>query len=74
MGNGSSITAVDGGISVDTSKGFTPLEGTLMGTRCGTINAAIVTYLMVLRILRNPYILWRFGTLAKFTFRALNPK
>ena len=46
MGNGTSITAVDGGMSVDTSMGFTPLEGTVMGTRCGTIDAAIVTYLM----------------------------
>lgn len=46
MGNGSSITAVDGGMSVDTSMGFTPLEGTVMGTRCGTIDAAIVTYLL----------------------------
>ena len=46
LGNGSSITAVNGGMSVDTSMGFTPLEGTIMGTRCGTIDAAIVTYLM----------------------------
>ncbi len=46
LGNGSSITAVDGGRSVDTSMGFTPLEGTLMGTRCGTIDPAIVTHLM----------------------------
>ena len=46
MGNGTSITAVDGGMSVDTSMGFTPLEGTVMGTRCGTIDAAIVMYLM----------------------------
>ena len=46
LGNGSSITAVDGGMSVDTSMGFTPLEGTVMGTRCGTIDAAIVMYLM----------------------------
>ena len=46
LGNGSSITAVDGGKSVDTSMGLTPLEGTLMGTRCGTIDPAIVTHLM----------------------------
>lgn len=46
LGNGSSITAVDGGRSVDTSMGLTPLEGTLMGTRCGTIDPAIVTHLM----------------------------
>lgn len=46
LGNGSSITAVDGGRSVDTSMGLTPLEGTIMGTRCGSIDPAIVTYLM----------------------------
>ncbi len=46
LGNGSSITAVDGGRSVDTSMGFTPLEGTIMGTRCGTIDPAIVMHLM----------------------------
>ncbi|MEI6131737.1 MAG: acetate kinase [Bacillota bacterium] len=46
LGNGSSITAVNGGISVDTSMGFTPLQGLAMGTRCGTIDPAIVTYLM----------------------------
>ncbi|MBW2176289.1 MAG: acetate kinase [Deltaproteobacteria bacterium] len=47
LGNGSSITAVDGGRSVDTSMGLTPLEGTVMGTRCGTIDPAIVTHLMM---------------------------
>jgi len=46
LGNGSSITAVDSGRSVDTSMGLTPLEGTIMGTRCGTIDPAIVTHLM----------------------------
>ena len=46
LGNGSSITAVDGGKSVDTSMGFTPLEGVPMGTRCGCMDPAIVTYLM----------------------------
>lgn len=46
LGNGSSITAVDGGKSVDTSMGFTPLAGLLMGTRCGDIDPAIVTFLM----------------------------
>jgi acetate kinase len=45
LGNGSSITAVEGGVSVDTSMGLTPLEGTIMGTRCGAIDPAIVTYL-----------------------------
>ncbi len=46
LGNGSSITAVDGGKSVDTSMGFTPLAGVTMGTRCGDIDPAIVTFLM----------------------------
>ncbi|NLT58439.1 MAG: acetate kinase [Clostridiales bacterium] len=46
LGNGSSITAVDGGISVDTTMGFTPLEGLPMGTRCGSVDPAIVTFLM----------------------------
>jgi acetate kinase len=46
LGNGSSITAVDGGRSVDTSMGLTPLEGTIMGTRCGTIDPAIIPHLM----------------------------
>jgi acetate kinase len=47
LGNGSSITAVDGGRSVDTSMGFTPLEGTVMGTRSGSIDPAIVIHLMM---------------------------
>lgn len=46
LGNGSSITAVKGGQSIDTSMGFTPLEGTLMGTRCGSIDPAIVIHMM----------------------------
>ena len=46
LGNGSSVTAVDGGKSVDTSMGFTPLEGLVMGTRSGDIDPAIVPYLM----------------------------
>ncbi len=46
LGNGSSITAVKNGKSYDTTMGFTPLAGTLMGTRCGDIDPAIVTYLM----------------------------
>ena len=46
LGNGSSITAVDGGVSVDTTLGFTPLEGLIMGTRSGSIDPAIVTFLM----------------------------
>lgn len=43
---GSSATAIQNGASVDTSMGFTPLEGLMMGTRCGDIDPAIVTYLM----------------------------
>ena len=46
LGNGASITAVDGGKSVDTSMGFTPLEGLIMGTRCGDIDPAIIPYVM----------------------------
>lgn len=46
LGNGCSITAVDKGMSVDTSMGFTPLEGLVMGTRCGDIDPALVTYIM----------------------------
>lgn len=44
LGNGSSITAVDGGKSVDTSMGFTPLAGVVMGTRSGDIDPAIVKF------------------------------
>ncbi|KGF47745.1 acetate kinase [Veillonella montpellierensis DNF00314] len=46
LGNGSSVTAIKGGRSIDTSMGFTPLSGLVMGTRCGDIDPAIVPYLM----------------------------
>ena len=46
LGNGASVAAVNGGKSVDTSMGFTPLEGLIMGTRCGDIDAAILPFLM----------------------------
>lgn len=46
LGNGSSVTAVDGGRSVDTSMGFTPVAGLPMGTRVGDIDAGILQYLM----------------------------
>ena len=46
LGNGSSVTAIDGGKSVDTSMGFTPLAGLPMGTRSGDIDAGILEYLM----------------------------
>jgi acetate kinase len=45
LGNGSSICAIENGKSIDTSMGFTPLEGLIMGTRCGDIDAAIVLYM-----------------------------
>lgn len=44
LGNGSSITAVDGGRSVDTTMGFTPLDGVIMGTRSGAVDPSAVTY------------------------------
>ena len=46
LGNGSSISAVDGGKCVDTSMGFTPLDGVPMGTRTGSMDPAVMTYLM----------------------------
>ena len=45
LGNGSSIAAVMNGKSIDTTMGFTPLEGLLMGTRCGNIDPEVVTYI-----------------------------
>lgn len=45
LGNGGSVTAVLNGKSVDTSMGFTPMEGVLMGTRCGSVDAGLVTFL-----------------------------
>ncbi len=44
LGNGSSITAIDGGKSVDTSMGFTPLDGVIMGTRSGAVDPSAVTF------------------------------
>lgn len=46
LGNGASVTAVQGGKSIDTSMGFTPLEGLAMGTRSGDIDPAIIPYIM----------------------------
>ena len=46
LGNGSSITAVDGGKAIDTSMGFTPQEGIPMGTRSGTIDPTVIPYVM----------------------------
>ncbi len=46
LGNGASLTAIKDGKSIDTSMGFTPLEGLVMGTRCGDVDPAVVTFLM----------------------------
>ncbi len=46
IGNGSSVSAVKNGNCVDTSMGFTPLDGVIMGTRCGSIDPAIVPFIM----------------------------
>ena len=46
LGNGSSVTAVEGGKAINTSMGFTPQEGVVMGTRSGDIDPTVVTYLM----------------------------
>ncbi len=46
IGNGASITAIDGGKSIDTSMGFTPLAGVMMGTRSGEMDASVVPYLI----------------------------
>lgn len=46
LGNGCSIAAVDKGVSIDTSMGFTPLEGLLMGTRSGDIDPQVILYIM----------------------------
>jgi acetate kinase len=46
IGNGASVTAIENGISIDTSMGMTPLEGLMMGTRCGDIDPAIVPYVI----------------------------
>ena len=46
LGNGASVTAIANGLSVDTSMGLTPLEGLVMGTRCGDIDPAINNYLV----------------------------
>jgi len=46
LGNGSSITAIDKGRSIDTSMGYTPLEGLIMGTRSGDLDIGVVTHIM----------------------------
>ncbi len=46
LGNGCSMAALDGGVSIDTTMGFTPLEGLLMGTRSGDIDPSVILYIM----------------------------
>jgi len=46
LGNGCSVTAVRGGLSIDTSMGFTPLEGLVMGTRCGDVDPAVPLFMV----------------------------
>ena len=46
LGNGASLCAVKNGVSIDTTMGFTPLDGIVMGTRSGSIDPAIVLYLI----------------------------
>ncbi len=46
LGNGASMSAIEGGKSIDTTMGFTPLEGLTMGTRSGDVDPAVITYLM----------------------------
>lgn len=46
LGNGASVTAIKNGVSVDTSMGFTPIEGLVMGTRCGDLDVGVVHYIM----------------------------
>ncbi len=53
LGNGASIAAIMNGESVDTSMGFTPLEGLMMGTRCGDLDVGAVTYIMDKEMIGN---------------------
>lgn len=46
LGNGSSVTAIKNGIAIDTSMGFTPQEGVVMGTRSGSFDPSVLTYIM----------------------------
>ncbi|MGL1627212.1 propionate/acetate kinase, partial [Vibrio parahaemolyticus] len=47
LGNGASLCAMAGGRSVDTTMGFTALDGLVMGTRCGTLDAGVVLHLIL---------------------------
>ena len=53
IGNGASIAAIDGGESIDTSMGFTPLAGVTMGTRSGNIDPALIPFIMQ-RLVKTP--------------------
>ena len=53
LGNGGSVAAINGGKCMDTSMGFTPLEGLVMGTRCGDIDPAVVSFIMEKEKLSN---------------------
>ncbi|WP_317366276.1 acetate kinase [uncultured Tyzzerella sp.] len=53
LGNGGSVAAINGGKCMDTSMGFTPLEGLVMGTRCGDIDPAVVSFIMEKENLNN---------------------
>lgn len=53
LGNGGSVAAINGGKCMDTSMGFTPLEGLVMGTRCGDIDPAVVSFIMEKEGLNN---------------------
>ena len=56
IGNGASIAAIDGGKSIDTSMGFTPLAGVTMGTRSGNIDPALIPFIMEKQVkLLNKY-------------------
>ncbi|MFP4546815.1 MAG: acetate/propionate family kinase [Fidelibacterota bacterium] len=53
LGNGASVTAIDKGKSVDTSMGFTPLEGLIMGTRCGDVDPGVLFHISKMEGLKN---------------------
>ncbi len=53
LGNGASVTAVRDGLSVDTSMGFSPTGGLMMGTRCGDLDPTVITYLARVRAMRT---------------------
>ena len=56
IGNGASVCAIENGKSVDTSMGFTPVEGLMMGTRSGDIDLGVVTFLMEKEMIGSAYV------------------